>query len=162
MVRARLQGINTVRKRLSDGTVRLYYYHRATGLPLSGKPGSSEFLRDYGAAEKTMLDRLAGIFNGLVRDYILSPEFEKLRDSTQREYKRMLTKAAHHPGAKAQCWHENVTSKRAPPAQPAGFLFGEAILNCSDEAIRSGAIACGECTPPSECPQLVCASIESL
>jgi integrase len=93
MVRARLQGINTVRKRLADGTVRTHYYHRATGMPLSGKPGSPEFLRDYGAAEKTLLDRLAGIFNGLVRDYILSPEFEKLRDSTQREYKRMLTKA---------------------------------------------------------------------
>ena len=31
MVRARLQGINTVRKRLADGSVRTYYYHRATG-----------------------------------------------------------------------------------------------------------------------------------
>ena len=93
MVRARLQGINPVRKRLADGSVRLYYYHRATGLPLSGKPGSPEFLRDYGAAEKTMLDRHAGIFNGLVRDYTLSPEFENLRESTQREYRRMLTKA---------------------------------------------------------------------
>ena len=54
MVRARLQGINTVRKRLADGTVRLYYYHRAMALPLSGKPGSPEFIRDYGAAEKTL------------------------------------------------------------------------------------------------------------
>lgn len=93
MVRARLQGVNTVRKLLADGKVRTYYYHRATGLPLSGKPGSSEFLRDYGAAEKTLLDRHAGTFNGLVRDYTLSPEFGKLRESTQREYRRMLTKA---------------------------------------------------------------------
>lgn len=94
MVRARLQGINTVRKRLADGTVRIYYYHRATGATLGGKPGSPEFLRDYGAAEKTLLDRRAGTFNGLVRDYTLSPEFtEKLRESTQREYRRMLTKA---------------------------------------------------------------------
>jgi hypothetical protein len=89
----RLQGINTVRKRLADGTVRTYYYHRATGFTLSGKPGSPEFLRDYGAAEKTLLDRHAGTFNGLVRDYTLSPEFEKLRESTRREYRRMLTKA---------------------------------------------------------------------
>lgn len=93
MVRARLQGINTVRKRLADGTIRLYYYHRATGHSLSGTPGSPEFLRDYAAAEKTLLDRHAGTFNGLVRDYTLSPEFEKLRESTQREYRRMLTKA---------------------------------------------------------------------
>ncbi|MGY3610490.1 MULTISPECIES: tyrosine-type recombinase/integrase [unclassified Bradyrhizobium] len=93
MVRARLQGINTVRKRLADGTVRTYYYHRATGLPLSGNPGSPEFIRDYAAAEKTMLDRRAGTFEGLVRDYTLSPEFGKLADSTQKEYRRMLTKA---------------------------------------------------------------------
>lgn len=93
MVRARLQGINTVRKRLADGTIRLYYYHRATGHSLTGAPGSPEFLRDYALAEKTLLDRHAGTFNGLVRDYTLSPEFEKLRESTQREYRRMLTKA---------------------------------------------------------------------
>lgn len=93
MVRARLQGINTVRKRLADGTERTYYYHRATGLPLSGKPGSPEFIRDYGAAEKLMLDRHAGTMNGLMRDYTLSPEFGKLADSTQREYRRMLSKA---------------------------------------------------------------------
>lgn len=94
MVRARLQGINTVRKRLADGSVQIYYYHRATGQKLSGAPGSPEFIRDFAAAEKTMLDRLAGTFNGLVRDYILSPEFTtNLRESTQREYKRMLGKA---------------------------------------------------------------------
>lgn len=93
MVRARLQGINTVRKRLADGTVRIHRYHRATGLPLAGKLGSPEFIRDLAAAEKTLLDRHAGSFNGLVRDYTLSPEFGKLRDSTQSEYRRMLTKA---------------------------------------------------------------------
>ena len=40
-----------------------------------------------------MLDRHDGSFNGLVRDYTLSPEFGKLRESTQKEYRRMLTKA---------------------------------------------------------------------
>jgi integrase len=94
MVRARLQGINTVRKRLANGSVRVHYYHRATKLPLPGKPGSPEFVAAYAAAEKLMRDRLAGTFNGLVRDYILSPEFEtNLKESTRREYKRMLGKA---------------------------------------------------------------------
>lgn len=93
MVRAHLQGVNTVRKRLADGTVRLYYYHRGTGKRLEGKPGSPDFLRTYAEAEKSLLDRLNGTFDGLVRDYTLSPEFGKLRASTQREYKRMLTKA---------------------------------------------------------------------
>lgn len=93
MVRAKLQGINTVRKRLSDGTLRTYYYHRTTGLPLSGEPGSPDFIRDYATAEKTLVDRHSGLFNGLVREYTLSPEFAKLRESTQREYRRMLGKA---------------------------------------------------------------------
>lgn len=93
MVRAKLQGVNTVRKRLAGGVVRLYYYHRATGFPLRGDPGSATFLSDYAAAEKFLLDRHAGVFNGLVRDYSLSPEFGKLADSTRIEYRRMLTKA---------------------------------------------------------------------
>ena len=35
-----LKGINTVRKRLRDGTIAVYYYHRATGARLNGAPGS--------------------------------------------------------------------------------------------------------------------------
>lgn len=93
MVRAKLPGVNRVSKRLSDGTVRIYYYHRATGRPLKGKPGSSEFARDYGLAEQSLVDRLAGTFNGLVRDYTLSPEFAQKAESTKKGYRRMLTTA---------------------------------------------------------------------
>jgi integrase len=93
MVRARLHGINTIRKRLSNGSIRLYYYHRATGSALSGDPGSPAFIADYAAAEASMRDRLTGTFNGLIRAYSLSPEFERLAESTRREYRRMLMKA---------------------------------------------------------------------
>ncbi|WP_425419764.1 tyrosine-type recombinase/integrase [Oricola indica] len=89
----KIRGINKVKKRLADGSVRLYYYHRATGRALNGEPGSVEFLSDYVAAEKTLTDRHAGTFNSLVRDYTLSPEFEKLAESTRGEYRRMLTKS---------------------------------------------------------------------
>lgn len=92
MVRARLKGINTVKKRLSDGSTATYYYHRATGRPLTGEPGSASFLRDYAVAEQTQLDRHSGKINGLIRDYTLSPEFAKRAESTQKEYRRMLTK----------------------------------------------------------------------
>lgn len=92
-MRVHLSGINTVRKRLKDGSIRIHRYHRATGHPLRGEPGSPEFLADIAAAEKLLRDRLVGSFNGVVRDYSLSREFEKLADSTQREYRRMLTKA---------------------------------------------------------------------
>ena len=99
MVRARLKGINTVKKRLSSGSTAIYYYHRATGRPLSGKPGSPSFLSDYAAAEITTPSRHRGTFNGLVRDYTLSPEFAKRAESTKKEYRRMLTKAEVQFGA---------------------------------------------------------------
>jgi hypothetical protein len=94
-VRVRLEGINTVRKRLGDGTVKTYYYHRATGLRLVGLPGSPEFIASYGDAEKAMRDRHAGsTLNALIRAYTLSIEFQqRLAPSTQTEYRRMLTAA---------------------------------------------------------------------
>lgn len=93
MVRAKIPGVNTVRKKLRDGTIRKYHYHRATGIALPGEPGSSEFVRAYADAERFVTDRHAGTFNGLVRDYCLSPEYAALRESTRREYGRMLQKA---------------------------------------------------------------------
>jgi integrase len=74
--------------------VRTHYYHRATGRRLDGEPSSPEFIASYSEAEKAMRDRLAGTFNGLVRSYTLSVEFEqKLAASTQAEYRRMLAAA---------------------------------------------------------------------
>jgi integrase len=95
VVRVRLEGINTVRKRLAGGLVKIYHYHRATGLRLNGVPGSPEFITSYGEAEKMMRERHAGeSFNALVRNYTLSIEFQqKLAASTQSEYRRMLTAA---------------------------------------------------------------------
>jgi hypothetical protein len=95
VVRVRLEGINRVRKRLADGSVKIYHYHRATGLRLEGEPGSAEFIASYGDAEKLMRDRHAGgSLNALVRGYTLSIEFQqKLAQSTQSEYRRMLTSA---------------------------------------------------------------------
>ena len=51
MVRANLKGINTVKKRQKDGSVKIHYYHRATKRLLRGLPGSPEFLHDYALAE---------------------------------------------------------------------------------------------------------------
>lgn len=92
MVDTRLKGINTVRKRLADGTVRIHYYHRATNCALKGTPGSHEFLEAYAAAERKTLHRNAGTLVQLIKAYIMSPEFEKRADSTRKEYQRMLTK----------------------------------------------------------------------
>jgi hypothetical protein len=59
-VRARITGINTVRKRLADGSVRIYYYHRDTGTRLDGKPGSPEFIASYARQKRRSLSAMQG------------------------------------------------------------------------------------------------------
>src|SRR5271163_2808035 len=95
MVRAKIKSVFPTYKTLSDGTRKTYWYHRATGHPLSGLPGSPEFIADLARAEDFMKSRVNGDnFNGLIRDYTFSIEFEtQLAASTQTEYRRMLTKA---------------------------------------------------------------------
>ncbi len=99
MVRVRLKGINKVPKVLADGTKRYYYYHRATGRPLRGEPGSSEFVASLAEAENFIRNSFTGTFSALVREFTLSIEFQQnLAPSTQIEYRRMLTASEAHFG----------------------------------------------------------------
>jgi hypothetical protein len=94
VVRAEIKGVFCTYKTLKDGTRKRYWYHRATGTPLPGELGSPEFVIALGAAEQLTRNRLAGVVNGLIYKYTNSIEFEEtLAPSTQRDYKRMLTKA---------------------------------------------------------------------
>lgn len=93
MILIDLKGWFTTFKTRKTGERVSYHYHRATGMRLHGEPGSPQFIADFDAAEKSMRNRLVGTFNGLVRDYTLAPYFDKLAESTQREYRRMLTRA---------------------------------------------------------------------
>lgn len=98
MVRAKIKGVNAVRKVLADGSVRRYYYHRATGKPLPGEPGDPPFVAALAAAEREFSDRHRGTFNQLTHLYTISAEFQKLADSTRKEYGRMLDKAEQRFG----------------------------------------------------------------
>jgi hypothetical protein len=57
-MRVRLKGINSIRKKLADGTFRYYYYAWKGGPPLRGEPGSPEFIHSYNQAiaRKVVLD----------------------------------------------------------------------------------------------------------
>lgn len=91
-MRVRLKGVNTVRRRRKDGSVTVYRYHRATGHPLEGEPGSPEFLASMHEAEKLQLSRHDGTVIGLIRRYTLSDAFARKAEATKREYRRILTK----------------------------------------------------------------------
>jgi integrase len=94
VVRANLRGVFCTYKWLRDGSRKAYWYDRATGKPLRGQPGSPEFVYDFAAARSASIQRQSGTFSGLVRDYTMSEEFQKLLAANTREqYRRMLAKA---------------------------------------------------------------------
>lgn len=97
MVKAKIKGVNTVRKRLADGSVAIYYYHRETGVRLPGQPGDAAFMAAFIEAGKIQ-PKDVGNVNALIRDYLLSLTFEAKRASTQKEYKRMLMPLGEHFG----------------------------------------------------------------
>ena len=49
-MRVQLKGINSITKKLADGTTRTYWYAWKSGPPLRGKLGSPEFIASYNEA----------------------------------------------------------------------------------------------------------------
>jgi hypothetical protein len=94
VTRVDLKGINKVRRRLATGEARTYYYHRATGLRLEGKPGSVAFLESWQAAERAIMatDRHDGTLAAWINGYRASDDFLALADATQRDYRKQIAK----------------------------------------------------------------------
>lgn len=84
----KLPRINTVRKRLASGEVKVYLYHRVTGVQLPPREDPGHALA--WAAQEAMAPLDVGNINALIREYLLSLTFERKAKSTQKEYKRML------------------------------------------------------------------------
>lgn len=83
-MRVKLRGINKVRYQAADGSDRFYFYHRATGTRLYGKPGSPEFVRSFQeAARSSAQNRSAGTVAWLIRQYCESREWKQLAESTR-------------------------------------------------------------------------------
>ncbi|CAO4192579.1 hypothetical protein LFADAHJC_LOCUS910 [Methylorubrum extorquens] len=83
-MRVRLKGVKRVRKRLADGSIRLYYYHRATMTPLRGEPGTAEFAASYAEAGRAVAQkRSAGTVEWLIRQYQGSAAWTRLAASTR-------------------------------------------------------------------------------
>lgn len=84
-VRIDLPHIHAVKKRLADGRVQTYYYHRLTRKRIHGQPGTPEFLESYRQAasdDGPPRDTLAGI----IHDFVRSPEFSRLAPRTRNDY----------------------------------------------------------------------------
>lgn len=79
-----LKHVHTVPKRLADGTVKLFYYHRRTRAPLPGEPGSPEFMAAYLAASAA--PQSSGDVASLVTGFKGSAEYKALAKKTRRDY----------------------------------------------------------------------------
>jgi integrase len=90
MVRVRLKGINSIRKRLADGSLRTYWYAWKGGPPLAGEPGSPEFVKSYWEAHDSQAVGARGQLSTVLDAYQDSEAFRSLAPATAKDYRRYL------------------------------------------------------------------------
>jgi integrase len=89
-MRVRLKGLNSITKRLADGTVRTYWYAWKGGPPLRGEPGSAEFIASYNEAVARRVTLPQGVILSILQGYQASEDFRGLADSTRRGYVALI------------------------------------------------------------------------
>jgi integrase len=90
-MRIRLKGLNSITKTLADGTRRTYWYAWKSGPPLTGEPGTPEFIASYNAAVAEKVAPPAGVLLALLLRFQESAEFQfgiSLR--TRRDYIKQI------------------------------------------------------------------------
>lgn len=87
MVKVKIKGVRAVKKRLSDGSVKFYYYHRTTNTRLPDNPDSPQFAMALAKCRHPNRT-VEGTMSFLCEQYITGPYFAKLKANTSREYRR--------------------------------------------------------------------------
>lgn len=89
-MRVRLKGINSTRKRLSDGSVRTYWYAWKGGPALKGSPGSPEFIASYHEAVSARKTGPDGEMLSVLNKFQQSSDFDLLAPRTKQDYKKII------------------------------------------------------------------------
>jgi integrase len=90
-MRVRLRGINSISKRLADGTPRTYWYAWKGGPPLRGEPGSPEFIASYNEAAATKIAPPTGVLMSLLFRFQESADFQHgIEERTRRDYIKQI------------------------------------------------------------------------
>jgi len=90
-MRVRLKGINSIRKRLADGSWRTYHYAWKGGPPLRGEPGTPEFVACYNEAVAKKVAPSTSVLLALLFRFQESAEFQfGLTPRTQRDYIKQI------------------------------------------------------------------------
>lgn len=77
-----LKGIHRVKKKMADGSIKIYLFHRATGLPLD----PARLAESFADAERKMRSKGEGTFVQLIRQFDSSTYFDGLSEASRREY----------------------------------------------------------------------------
>jgi len=91
-MRVNMKGVNSVRKVLADGSVRIYYYAWKGGPRLPGKPGDPEFITAFQAAIREKRNEPVGTLQVVLNAYQESQRFLDLAPRTRRDYVRHIRK----------------------------------------------------------------------
>ena len=89
-MRMRLKGINSITKKLADGSNRTYWYAWKGGPPLRGAPGTPEFVASYNEAAARKASGPKGTILSLLDGYQQSTDFVDLRERTKTDYKQKI------------------------------------------------------------------------
>jgi len=85
-MRVRLKGINSITKKLADGTRRTYWYAWKGGPPLRGEPGNPVFVHSYNEAIAHKVVPPQGKLMSLLHAYQASGEFLGCAERTRTDY----------------------------------------------------------------------------
>jgi integrase len=124
----KIEGAKPVRKRLANGDIRIYWYHRDTGSRLPDNPDSPEFMRALKNLDSEKLrDQAAekgNTISSLIRTYKASPDWTGLAASTreiesynltaiENEWGTMTLRAVGLKGARAEFleWRNELAEK---------------------------------------------------
>ena len=90
-MRIRLKGINSITKKLADGTTRTYWYAWKGGPSLRGKPGTPEFIASYNEAVAKKVAPPTGNLLALLFRFQDSAEFQfSISARTRRDYIKQI------------------------------------------------------------------------
>lgn len=89
-MRIRLKGINSVSKKLADGTHRRYYYAWKGGPALPGRPGDAEFIDAYNRAIAKKVEPQQGVLLSILQRFQASSDWEDLAPRTRADYVKLI------------------------------------------------------------------------
>lgn len=90
MTRINLKGLNRTKKKLADGSERIYYYLGKGGPRLEGEPGTPEFIASYHAAVEAQRRVPKDTLQSVIDAFQKSSDFTSLAAKTRADYKKHI------------------------------------------------------------------------